>query len=109
MKKFPVFDLIKSSDDDELNILDGEKEETQGDLNQSIDVNDIGNITQDEKESEKEDKAVAEQELDPTVDESKKDKTADNLNPNTEEDEGKGASDEELEISDPANLEMRRT
>ena len=36
------FDLIKSSGDDELNILDGEKEEKQGDLNQSIDVNDIG-------------------------------------------------------------------
>ena len=50
-------------------------------------------------------KAVAEQELDPTVDEPPKDKTTDNLNPNTEEDEEKGAADKELEILDPANLE----
>ena len=99
------FDLIKSSGDDELNILEGEKEETQGDVNQQIDVNDIGNITQDEGVAEKKHKAVAEQELDPTVAEPPKDKTTDNLNPNTEKDEEKGAADKELEILDPANLE----
>lgn len=99
------FDLIKSSGDDELNILEGEKEETQGDVNQQIDVNDIGNKTHDEGVAEKEHKAVAEQELDPAVAEPPKDKTTDNLNPNTGEDEEKGAADKELEILDPANLE----
>ena len=99
------FDLIKSSGDDELNILEGEKEETQGDVNQQIDVNDIGNITQDEGVAEKEHKAVAEQELDPAVAKPPKDKTTDNLNPNMGEDEEKGAADKELEILDPANLE----
>lgn len=99
------FDLIKSSGDDELNILEGEKEETQGDVNQQIDFNDIGNKTHDEGVAEKEHKAVAEQELDPAVAEPPKDKTTDNLNPNTGEDEEKGAADKELEILDPANLE----
>lgn len=99
------FDLIKSSGDDELNILEGEKEETQGDVNQQIDVNDIGNKTHAEGVAEKEHKAVAEQELDPAVAEPPKDKTTDNLNPNTGEDEEKGAADKELEILDPANLE----
>ena len=99
------FDLIKSSGDDELNILEGEKEETQGDVNQQIDVNDLGNKTHDEGVAEKEHKAVAEQELDPAVAEPPKDKTTDNLNPNTGEDEEKGAADKELEILDPANLE----
>jgi hypothetical protein len=99
------FDLIKSSGDDELKNLEGEKEKTQGDVNRQIDVNDIGNTTQDEGGAEKENESAAEQEPDSTVAESQKDKTVDNLISNTEEDEGKGAVDKELEISDPENLE----
>ena len=99
------FDLIKSSGDDELKNLEGEKEKTEGDVNRQIDVNDIGNTTQDEGGAEKEHEAVAEQGSGSTVAESSKDKTTDNLNPNTEEDEAKGDADKELEISDPANLE----
>ena len=99
------FDLIKSSGDDELNILEGEKEETQGDVNKQIDVNDIDSTMQDEGVDEKEHKAVVEQELDSNFAESPKDKTTDNLNPKMEEDEGKSAADKELEIPDPANLQ----
>ena len=98
-------DLIKSSGDDELNNLEAEKEETPGDVNQQNDVNDKGNITQDEVVAEKENNAVAEQELGLTVDEPSKDTTTDNLKPSTEEDAGKDAADKELEIPEPTSVE----
>ena len=61
------FDLIKSSGDDELNILEGGKEETQDNVNQQNDANANANITQEEEVVAKDNKLIVGGDVDVSV------------------------------------------